>query len=119
MTDALCVDLLSQGYRAMGSHGDTPMTARAKTLENFKNNKFDILVTTNLYARGINIENIKFVINYNLPQAGLLSPNEYIHRIGRCCRHGQYGTAITFFNRAADRDCAGFLQKVGIFYWCR
>ena len=85
-------DLLERGFRAAPIHGDLGQGAREKALENFKAGKCDVLVATDVAARGIDIEGITHVINYQCPE----DEKTYIHRIGRTARAGADGIAITF-----------------------
>lgn len=72
-------------------HGDISQDLRIKTLDRFKNGAFKILIATDVAARGIHVENIECVINYNLPQ----DRETYIHRVGRTGRAGKQGEAIS------------------------
>ena len=85
-------DLLERGFRAAPIHGDLGQAARENALEGFKAGKFDVLVATDVAARGIDIEGITHVINYQCPE----DEKTYIHRIGRTARAGADGIAITF-----------------------
>ncbi|CAD5225332.1 unnamed protein product [Bursaphelenchus xylophilus] len=109
--DALAINLMQNGYLAISTNGSIPMNVRNETIESFKKGEIDIIVCTNVLARGINLPNVSLVINYNLPQAGLVYPTEYIHRLGRTGRMGNAGAAISFFDREKDKDIAGFLKK--------
>ena len=90
--DQLTKHLLDRGYDAEAIHGDIPQVMREKTLNKFKKKQSNILVATDVAARGIDVVNLTHVINYALPQ----SANAYVHRIGRTGRAGNEGTAITF-----------------------
>jgi ATP-dependent RNA helicase DeaD len=83
--------LQQQGFEAEGIHGDVLQKNREKLIHNFKNKKKNILVATDIAARGIDIQNLTHVINYALPQ----NTEAYVHRIGRTGRAGNKGTAIT------------------------
>ena len=72
--------------------GEVPQTKRLRALENFKAGKIRVLVATDVAARGIHVEDVSHVINYNLPQ----DPEHYVHRIGRTGRAGATGTSISF-----------------------
>ena len=72
--------------------GDVPQRRRIRTLEEFKEGKFQVLVATDVAGRGIHIEGLEHVINYTLP----LDPEDYVHRIGRTGRAGSAGTSISF-----------------------
>lgn len=90
------VDFLQkEGYKAEAIHGDKPQSARLKTLEDFKNKTIDILVATDVASRGIDIQQLPFVINYDIPNI----PEIYVHRIGRTGRAGLEGLAISFVGR--------------------
>jgi len=77
--------------------GDVAQTKRLKTLENFKKGRVQILVATDVAARGIHVEGISHVVNYHLPQ----DPEDYVHRIGRTGRAGASGTSVSF---ASEND---------------
>ena len=80
------------GYEAESFHGNLEQDERKYTLEDFKNKKINILFATDIAARGLDIDDIDCVINYDLPR----SPEDYIHRIGRTARAGKKGDAISF-----------------------
>lgn len=84
--------LTQRGYSAEAIHGDIAQHQRMKTLNRFKEGKFEILVATDVAARGLDVENLTHVYNYDLPQ----DPESYVHRIGRTGRAGAKGTAMTF-----------------------
>ena len=85
-------DLLERGFRAATIHGDLGQGAREKALGDFKAGKSDVLVATDVAARGIDIEGITHVINYQCPE----DEKTYVHRIGRTARAGADGIAVTF-----------------------
>jgi ATP-dependent RNA helicase RhlE len=80
------------GIKAGAIHGDLSQPERNKALSDFKERKIDFLIATDVAARGIDINKLSFVINFDLPR----SPADYIHRIGRTGRAGEKGLAITF-----------------------
>ncbi|MCI5725415.1 MAG: DEAD/DEAH box helicase [Fusobacterium gastrosuis] len=84
--------LNDRGYDAEGLHGDIGQNYREVTLKRFKSKKINILVATDVAARGIDINDLSHVINYAIPQ----EVESYVHRIGRTGRAGKEGTAITF-----------------------
>lgn len=86
--------LARRGYLADELHGDLTQLQRSNVLKKFREAKIQILVTTDIAARGLDIEGVTHVINYDIPQ----DTEGYIHRIGRTGRAGQKGTAITFVN---------------------
>lgn len=85
-------DLIERGFRAAPIHGDLGQGAREKALGDFKAGKSDVLVATDVAARGIDIEGITHVINYQCPE----DEKTYVHRIGRTARAGADGIAVTF-----------------------
>ncbi|WP_237037343.1 DEAD/DEAH box helicase [Mediannikoviicoccus vaginalis] len=90
--DELTSELQSRGYFADGLHGDLKQNQRDTVMDKFRNNTIDILVATDVAARGIDVDDVDMVINYDMPQ-----DNEYyVHRIGRTARAGRTGTAISF-----------------------
>ncbi|MGR3180001.1 MAG: DEAD/DEAH box helicase [Candidatus Anammoxibacter sp.] len=98
--DMVSGKLNDRGYDADALHGDISQHQREKILNKFKKQKINILVATDVAARGIDIVNMSHVINYSLPQ----DPESYIHRIGRTGRAGKEGTAITFVTRSEYRN---------------
>lgn len=80
------------GIQAEAMHGDKSQSARQRTLANFKSNRTSVLVATDVAARGIDVENVSHVLNYDLPQ----EPETYLHRIGRTGRAGANGLAVSF-----------------------
>lgn len=104
--DELVNRLLERGYAAEGLHGDVSQAQREKILKKFRNRQANILVATDVAARGIDINNLTHVINYSLPQ----DSESYVHRIGRTGRAGNQGTAITFISSSEMRQF-GFLKR--------
>ena len=90
--DAVARKLTKNGVKAMAIHGDKSQNARVTALNRFKSGEIDVLVATDIAARGIDIIELPTVINYNVPE----EPETYIHRIGRTGRAGMEGIAITF-----------------------
>ena len=91
-TDIIANHLIDRGYDADALHGDLSQSQREKILNQFKKRRINILVATDVAARGIDVQDLSHVINYALPQ----DPEAYVHRIGRTGRAGKEGTAITF-----------------------
>jgi superfamily II DNA/RNA helicase len=85
-------DLFERGFRAATIHGDLGQSAREKALNDFKAGKSDVLIATDVAARGIDIDGITHVINYQCPE----DEKTYVHRIGRTARAGAAGIAVTF-----------------------
>jgi len=90
--DGVAKKLSERGYDTEGLHGDFSQNQRERTLDKFRQKRINILVATDVAARGIDISNLSHVINYSLPH----DPQAYIHRIGRTGRAGKEGVAITF-----------------------
>ncbi|MBD3583011.1 DEAD/DEAH box helicase [Flavobacterium selenitireducens] len=89
--DNVVRSLRKKGVAAEAIHGDKSQSARQRVLEAFKNNEVGVLVATDIAARGIDIEQLPFVINFDLPNV----PETYVHRIGRTGRAGNGGVAIS------------------------
>lgn len=87
--------LKKNGVHAEAIHGDKSQNARVRVLEGFKNKEVSVLVATDIAARGIDIENLPYVINFDLPNI----PETYVHRIGRTGRAGNEGLAISFCSK--------------------
>jgi superfamily II DNA/RNA helicase len=85
-------DLTSRGFAAASIHGDLGQGAREQALRAFRSGKVDVLVATDVAARGIDVENVTHVINYQCPE----DEKTYVHRIGRTGRAGNTGIAVTF-----------------------
>ncbi len=85
-------DLLERGFRSATIHGDLGQSAREKALNDFKAGKSDVLVATDVAARGIDIDGITHVVNYQCPE----DEKTYVHRIGRTARAGAHGISVTF-----------------------
>ena len=85
-------DLIERGFAAAPIHGDLGQGAREQALRAFRNGKVDILVATDVAARGIDVDNVTHVINYQCPE----DEKTYLHRIGRTARAGNTGIAVTF-----------------------
>lgn len=90
--DELAQALSIRGYLAEGIHGDLSQAKRISVLRQFKENKIDILVATDVAARGLDISGVTHVYNFDIPQ----DPESYVHRIGRTGRAGKSGLAVTF-----------------------
>ncbi len=90
--DRLAKQICGQDIAADAIHGDKRQRQREKILKNFRNGKVKVLVATDLAARGIDVDGITHVINFDLP----MEPENYVHRVGRTGRAGKLGTAISF-----------------------
>ena len=100
-------DLEKRGIHAAAIHGNKSQTARQTALADFKAGKLTALVATDIAARGIDIDELKWVVNYDLPEV----PETYIHRIGRTGRAGRDGTAISFC-RADEKNYLKQIEKL-------
>lgn len=98
--DILAFYLLQKKYPCTSIHGDRLQSQRETALAEFKSGKSKIIVCTSVAARGLDIEKVSYVINYDLPQ----SIDEYVHRIGRTGRCGNLGKAISFFDPNSESD---------------
>jgi ATP-dependent RNA helicase DeaD len=92
--------LIEHGFKAKSMHGDLSQANREQVLEGFKKHKIVIMVATDVAARGLDIEKVSHVINYDLP----MDPESYVHRIGRTGRAGQKGIAISFITIQERKD---------------
>ncbi|KAL1732924.1 P-loop containing nucleoside triphosphate hydrolase protein [Schizophyllum commune] len=102
-------NLRRQGFSVGGLSGDMSQSARIEALEAFKTGKTNLLVATDVAARGLDIANVGLVVNYTFP----LTIEDYIHRIGRTGRGGKSGKSITFFTgEGHERALAGELARV-------
>ncbi len=90
--DTLEKELLERGFKVGGIHGDKRNRERIRTLDNFKQDRINILIATDVAARGLDIPDVTHVINYDLPS----TYDTYVHRIGRTGRADKKGTALTF-----------------------
>lgn len=90
--EKLSRELIHRGFKAASIHGNKSQSQRQKAITNFKNDYIQILLATDIASRGLDINNVTHVINYDLPE----SYEAYIHRIGRTGRAGKRGKAITF-----------------------
>ena len=90
--DLLVTALLGRGYFAAGLHGDMKQAQRDRVMQGFRSGKTDILVATDVAARGIDVDEVEAVFNYDLPQ----DDEYYVHRIGRTGRAGRVGRSFSF-----------------------
>lgn len=108
--DEIVTRLISHGYAAEALHGDVSQVQREKILKKFKSKAANILVATDVAARGIDIGNLTHVINYSLPQ----DSESYVHRIGRTGRAGNQGTAITFISPSEFRKFNFLMRDIKV-----
>ena len=108
--DATCRRLKKVGYSVEAIHSSRSQNQRRRALENFANGTTDVLVATDVLARGIDVEEVEYVVNYDLPT----QPEDYVHRIGRTGRAGATGFAVSFVSpETADalRDIQKLLKR--------
>jgi ATP-dependent RNA helicase DeaD len=98
-TDEVAMQLNQKGFFAEALHGNVSQSQREKILHKFRNKKLNILVATDVAARGIDVENLTHVVNYSLPQ----DIENYVHRIGRTGRAGKNGIAISIISGSESR----------------
>lgn len=101
-----------EGYTATSIHGDKSQAERDSVLKDFRNGKSNILIATDVASRGLDVEDLQYVINYDYPN----SSENYVHRIGRTGRCQQLGTAYTFFtpdNAKQARELISVLEEAG------
>ena len=89
--DQLAESLAAHGYRAAALHGGLTQEQRDRVMRRFRDGSLELLIATDVAARGLDIENVSHVVNYDVP----MSPDAYVHRIGRTGRAGRTGVAIT------------------------
>lgn len=107
MVDELCDELNLLNIKAIGLHGDMKQQNRTRVMEQFRSGNFPILIATDVAARGIDVDNINLVVNYDIPQ-----DNEYyIHRIGRTGRAGKKGLAVTLASGRKQRNWIKDISK--------
>ena len=102
-TKELAISIIRAGYNARAMHSDLIQAERDEVMHLFRSGKIDILVATDIVARGIDIDDIALVINFDVPR----DEEDYVHRIGRTARAGKGGRAVTFVN---DKDMLYFRQ---------
>jgi len=107
--DRLAIMLNANGHKASALHGDMEQRQREVVIKNFKADKVDILVATDVAARGIHVNGITHVFNYHIP----FDPESYVHRIGRTGRAGTKGKAITLLTPLEFKELKRIKQKVG------
>jgi ATP-dependent RNA helicase DeaD len=107
--DRLSTFLVSQGFIAKGLHGDMEQRQREEVIKAFKSNKLEILVATDVAARGLDVNDVSHVFNYHLP----FDSESYVHRIGRTGRAGKSGNAISIVTPHEFRTLQRINKSVG------
>ena len=108
--DKLTRDLVRLGHEAGALHGDIPQRGRERVLESFKRGTVKTLVATNLAARGIHVDGIDHVVNFDLPE----DPETYVHRVGRTGRAGERGRALTFVSETERKEFQELKRKARV-----
>ncbi|MSV35291.1 MAG: DEAD/DEAH box helicase [Bryobacterales bacterium] len=108
--DRLAKKLAARGVDAARIHGDRTQNQRNQALAGFKKGDYRVLVATDVAARGIHVDGIAHVVNYDLPQV----PEDFIHRIGRTARAGARGTASTFATRSERGEIRQIEKALGV-----
>jgi ATP-dependent RNA helicase RhlE len=107
--DKVAKDLHKAGIKAEAIHGNKSQNARQRALSNFKSSETKVLVATDIAARGIDVDDLSYVINYELPDV----PETYVHRIGRTGRAGASGTAFAFCDHEEKDNLRGIQKLIG------
>lgn len=108
--DSTCRRLKKSGYHAEALHSDRSQNQRMRALANFASGETDVLVATDVLARGIDVEGVSYVVNFDLPTM----PEDYVHRIGRTGRAGNEGFALSFVSPETEdalKDIQKFIKK--------
>jgi ATP-dependent RNA helicase RhlE len=108
-TDRLARQLREAGHKATPIHGDRSQRQRQQALDGFKSGRYKILVATDVAARGLDVDGISHVVNYDIP----LTSDDYIHRIGRTARANTEGDAITFVSPEEHEPLANIEKTLG------
>jgi len=107
--DRLAMYLVKQGVNAVRIHGNRSQAQRTQALAGFKSGQYRVLVATDIAARGIDVEALGHVVNFDVP----VVPEDYIHRVGRTARAEATGDAFTFVSRQEDGDLARIERTIG------
>jgi ATP-dependent RNA helicase DeaD len=108
--DKIAKNLRKQNFDSMAIHGDIPQNKRQKAVEMFRDGQLDVLVATDVAARGIDIKGISHVYNYDVPE----DAEDYTHRVGRTARAGMKGEAITILTRKDEEKFWHISEKIEI-----
>lgn len=106
--DGLCKSLKHAGYKAKALHGDMNQNNRTETLDDLRENNIDILVCSDVAGRGIDVDHITHVFNYDVP----MNADDYVHRIGRTGRAGRKGTSYTLAVKKWDDKFVDAVEKL-------
>lgn len=106
VVDDIVDGLLARGYAVDRLHGDMPQTLRERVMDSFRKGNLSVLVATDIAARGLDIDDVDIVVNFELPR----DPEDYVHRIGRTARAGRKGKAVSFIGRR-DFSLLGRIER--------
>ena len=111
--DRVARTLTESGYECSILHGALEPALRDRTMEAFRNGESNVLITTNVLARGVDVDNVGLVVNYEIPLDVNRKPDTetYLHRIGRTGRFGRKGTAINLIDDAASITALAEIEK--------
>jgi superfamily II DNA/RNA helicase len=108
--DRLAEAMQRRGYVAKALHGDLPQGERNRVLDDFRSGRIRFLIATNVAARGLDIEGVSHVLNFDIPDTA----EEYVHRIGRTGRAGRDGTAVTFVSEWDFETFGPIRERAGV-----
>lgn len=97
----------NEGFPSIASHGDMKQEQRIKIYNEFKEAKYRIMISTDLFGRGIDIEKVNIVINFHMPDKA----DQYLHRVGRAGRFGTKGLTISFISNEQDTEVLNEVQS--------
>ena len=106
VVDDVVDGLLSRGYSVDRLHGDMPQSLRERVMDSYRKGNLNVLVATDIAARGLDIDDVDIVVNFELPR----DPEDYVHRIGRTARAGRKGKAVSFIGRR-DFSLLGRIER--------
>lgn len=109
MASTIAEKLMRNGIKATAIHGDKSQNARQRALEAFRRNQVRVLVATDVAARGLDVDGITHVVNFDLP----MEPENYVHRIGRTGRAGAEGMAVSFCSDGDHRELRAIERLIG------
>merc|ERR1719262_703905 len=104
--DDLCREMRTDGFPALCIHGDKKQEERDWVLQEFKSGKSPVLIATDVASRGLDVKDIKYVINYDMPR----QIEDYIHRIGRTGRAGATGSSYSFLTQSNARMASELIE---------
>lgn len=107
--NVIATRLMKEGVQATAMHGDKSQNARQRALQAFRGNRVRVLVATDVAARGIDVDGITHVVNFDLP----IEPENYVHRIGRTGRAGAEGSAVSFCSRGERKTLRAIEKLIG------